>query len=341
MAVFDRSTLIAGMQRAWAFGERFALAWSLSGGAVRVLFLERDAYLAVRRADPSSWNVPLHRSAAALAALRSDHHGAATVVQVTCAGTLPVRQSAHIDALVGRYAVTLSAPRPVLLFDLVGFTTLTPTAQLLRLAALERALSEAEGALVAHDLPLELRRTTTVDGFFVWDESATTDIDGRMLALLLLTVAMFGRQGRDRQFDTDALKATAGIGRYWHLHRIEHGQPQADGYIVGEVTIELARLMGACHPGHVMLALGHQARNIDRLARGVRAANQVLETCATTLGGELRARLAARRDPGGRLEPAVQSFRAKHGWVYRAVDLAIRMTGLGAGGPAAVGDPAA
>ncbi|MFW5681143.1 MAG: hypothetical protein ACOC3D_12820, partial [Pseudomonadota bacterium] len=112
MAVFDRGTLIAGMQRAWAFGERFALAWTLSGGAVRVLFLERDAYLAVRRADPASWNIPLHRTATAWAALRSAHHDAATVVQVTCAGTLPAGQCAKIDALVARYAVALSAPRP-------------------------------------------------------------------------------------------------------------------------------------------------------------------------------------------------------------------------------------
>jgi hypothetical protein len=73
---------------------------------------------------------------------------------------LPARPCAHLDALVGRDAVTLSATRPVLPFDLVGFTTLPPTTQLVRLAALE---------------------------------------------------------------------ATAGIGRYWHLHRIEHGQPRADG----------------------------------------------------------------------------------------------------------------
>ncbi|MFW5678821.1 MAG: hypothetical protein ACOC3D_01025, partial [Pseudomonadota bacterium] len=237
-----------------------------------------------------------------------------------------------IDALVARYAVALSAPRPVLLFDLVGFTTLAPTAQLIRLAALERSLSEAESALAARDLPLELRRTTTGDGFFVWDESASTEIDGRMLALLLLTVALFGRHGRGREFDTDAIKATAGIGRYWHLHRIEHGQPQADGYIVGEVTIELARLMGECLPGHVMLALGHQARNMERLARGVRDANHLLATCTIVFGGELRARLAARRTSGGRLEPAVRSFRAKHDWVYHAVDLAIRMVGLDPGG---------
>ncbi len=131
----------------------------------------------------------------------------------------------------------------------------------------------------------------------------------------------FRQLARVAGFDPDGLKACAGIGRYWQLHRIEHGEPQADGYIVGEITIELARLMVDCRPGRVLLAIGHQGRCLDRLAGAVIDANRLLREHTADLGRRLEARLAVGNATAGALQPAVRTIRAKHGWVYRAVDL--------------------
>lgn len=328
MAIFDRESLVQQLQRHWAFGERFVLAWTLARDVIQVLLLPRDAYLELRRSNPLSWTQPLAHTPDAWAALRAQHAESARVVRCVCAGALGRSQRQNLDALIARYAVTLSPPRPVLLFDLAGFTLLGPTDQLLHLAALERALSEAEDCLTRHDHPLALRRTTTGDGFYVWDDAPTAPAESRLLALLLLTIASFRRQGAELGFGSDALKVCAGIGRYWHMHRIEHGQPQADGYIVGEITIELARLMAECAPGHVLLALGHQGQNLPRLAKAVVEANRWVRLCDSASGQAIQAKLAAKPKPGGGLAPAVQLFRAKHGWVYRALELALRCTAV-------------
>ncbi len=333
MATFDHALLLARMRRAWHHGDRLALAWTAQPGLIRVLMVERGAFLALCRARPALWSGRRHHPPASLPALEAELGEAAERVDVVLAGRADEALHARVEKLVERFSIRLHRRRPVALVDLVAFSKCGPIDQLSRLVGLEQALCRAEEGLAAADLAITPMRTTTGDGFYLWDPTSRADSAVRLLALVLATFAHVDRAG----FGAEGLKATLGIGACFGFHRVSGQTPQDDTFIVGAVTVEIARLMGGCRPGQILLGTGPDHRRLPTWTDAVAELNPRLEAAAASVGFRLRAHLTGRRDLDGHTLFDRLTVRAKHGWSYPAVNLCGVIDDLHQGAPVALG----
>ncbi|MEL3891552.1 hypothetical protein V6B08_14840 [Ferrovibrio sp. MS7] len=161
----------------------------------------------------------------------------------------------RVDELFAAFAVTLTQHRAVLLIDIVGFSHRSPAEQAAQLATLEFAINLAEEISRKRGLKVELARTTTGDGFYVWNrlKGFTEDID--FFCCFALFVMMFKTLERTTRVPAaiPELRLCLGIGSHF-----QYGQPRANGgmageFIVGNVTIEVARLIGAAKAGQILV----------------------------------------------------------------------------------------
>lgn len=167
------------------------------------------------------------------------------------AGQIPTEQ---IDRVLRRYAVTHVDYRAVVLFDIVGFSRANPIEQVAQLNLLEYSINHANEKLHAMGMGLELARSTVGDGFYVWNRKGGLQADFEMfLALLLMLGDNFESRLKDEEGVAPEVRATFCIGSHYSYYQVEGMRPQGFEYIVGDVTIEAARLISACSGGQVLV----------------------------------------------------------------------------------------
>lgn len=141
-----------------------------------------------------------------------------------------------------------------MLFDIVGFSKATPIQQIGRLNALEYAINAAQRQMTVWGVPIEIARSTTGDGFYVWNRNLGLGAD---LALLVLLILVLAENNLDRSHDrfglSPSLRATFAVGRHYSYHQIEGLSPRGYDYIVGDVTITLARLIDKTEAGQILI----------------------------------------------------------------------------------------
>jgi hypothetical protein len=150
----------------------------------------------------------------------------------------------QIDQLVRCYGAYETAHRGVGLFDIVGFTKLSPLDQMAELNLLESTLNLVQRQMLARKLPIDLARSTTGDGFYIWnrDKGLLQDICTYVLMILTLAEIKYMRDAKKiRQAPT--LRACFDIGPHYSYHQMVGSGVVGFEYIVGDVTIKLARMM--------------------------------------------------------------------------------------------------
>lgn len=309
------------MRRAWNHGDRLALAWTAVPGSLRVLMVERSAFLTLCRARPNLWSDDRYHPPAMLRDLAAELGTATRLVEVVLVGRVDAAVHARMESAVERFTLGLAPRQPVALVDLVGFSKLGPIDQLVRLASLEQGLCRAEAALQRASFGFTPLRTTTGDGFYLWYARGDAADAARLLALVLCTFLEFEAAGRDAGFDAGDLKATLGIGACFTFHRIAEQTPQDDTFVVGAVTVEIARLMAACRPGQILLGTGPQHRRLTTWRAAIGELNAALGDTERDIDRRLRATLTGSRDDNGDAKLDRYTVRAKHGWTYPAVNM--------------------
>lgn len=170
---------------------------------------------------------------------------------------------AEIERYVSPYAVTRTERRAVALIDIVGFSKLDPAQQASQLATLEFALNLAAETAAAHGLAAELVRSTTGDGFYVWSAAKGLEADEDLFALAILFVLFSAAMRRSIEVPAAApeIRLCIGIGSHYTYRRAASGEPASSEFIVGEITITLARLMSAARPGQILVSDFCRARD--------------------------------------------------------------------------------
>jgi hypothetical protein len=107
-----------------------------------------------------------------------------------------------------------------------------------------------------HELgrPIDLARTTTGDGFYVWnrEKGAQADFDIYLLTMFVLAGnAISQQEGRAEM--VPELRTCFSVGPHYSYHQVDGLDPRGHDYIVGDVTILLARMAAKCLPGQILL----------------------------------------------------------------------------------------
>ena len=159
-----------------------------------------------------------------------------------------------MSALVQRYGLAYTRNRPVLLVDIVGFSLFPAMEQVVLLQSLSHSVNSAYSKLAARNFRINFARSTTGDGFYIWNRADTLEGSAHLYTLMLLMLADNAiAQSKARSRTVPRLRTAFHIGPHYEFYQSEGLSPTRVSYLVGEVTITLARLLGRAMPGQVLL----------------------------------------------------------------------------------------
>ena len=161
---------------------------------------------------------------------------------------------ALLTRMVMRYGVSLVRERAVVLLDAVGFSLRPPLEQVAMLNSLSYSVNSAYRQLMSKDVEINFARTTTGDGFYIWNRAQTLDANIALYQLMMLILADNAiAQRKAKRFPVPRLRAAFHVGEHYEFYQVEALNPTTFGYIVGQVTIDLSRMLEQALPGQILL----------------------------------------------------------------------------------------
>lgn len=159
-----------------------------------------------------------------------------------------------ISTLVRRYSVSLVRGRAVVLLDAVEFTLRSPLDQVAMLNSLAYSVNSAYGQLLQKEIKINFARTTTGDGFYIWNRATTPEANIELYKLMMMVLADNAvAQRKARSSWVPKLRGAFHIGEHYEFHQVEGLNPTTFSYIVGQVTIDLSRMIERALPGQILL----------------------------------------------------------------------------------------
>src|SRR5436190_264248 len=242
------------LQDLWNLGENIFLAWTSRGE--RTLLLALPYYLLAEYVSgarpikgeprPEEYIGGLISGSKHLAA--DELQGVADKLGVAPQSVkLPFRPDDGVgrdlmSALVQRYGLAYTRNRPVLLVDIVGFSLFPAMEQVVLLQSLSHSVNSAYSKLAARNFRINFARSTTGDGFYIWNRADTLEGSAHLYTLMLLMLADNAiAQSKARSRSVPRLRTAFHVGPHYEFYQSEGLSPTRASYLVGEGTITLAR----------------------------------------------------------------------------------------------------
>jgi hypothetical protein len=159
-----------------------------------------------------------------------------------------------IEKMIRRYGINYIASRAVTLFDIVGFSLLTPFEQMTQLNSLSYSLNSAHAKMLEQDIGINFARSSSGDGFYVWNRDDGLEANVNLYHFMHIVLAD-NAIARDKSSSNAVprLRACFHVGSCYEFHQAEGLNPTMHDFIVGDVTIELARMIEAALPGQILV----------------------------------------------------------------------------------------
>jgi hypothetical protein len=159
-----------------------------------------------------------------------------------------------VEELIKRHSISYVESRAVMLLDIVDFSLFSPFEQTSQLNSLSYSLNSAYSKLLKIGIEVEFARTTTGDGFYVWNRAHNAGANQDLFLFTLLVIADNAIARRKARGHIVPLLRTAfHIGSHFEFYQVEGVNPTLYSYIVGDVTIELARMVEIANPGQIFI----------------------------------------------------------------------------------------
>ncbi len=280
MSVRDRSTLLhvdKSLHEHWRLGQNVILSWCPEPRGLSVLVVPHYAVAeytegdpkATRPADPADATSYPHASEEFFQSLLSRERRL-TPQQMAKVGRLLQIEKTHIplseplpnkpehlqiiENMIKRYSIRYVPYRAVALFDIVGFGLLTPFEQMNQINSLAYSLNSAQSKLLRKKIDINFARSTTGDGFYIWNRDLSLEANINLYQFMHLVLADNAIARSKAQHRTaPRLRACFHISSCYEFHHAEGLNPALYDYIVGDVTIELARMVDRALPGQVLV----------------------------------------------------------------------------------------
>lgn len=268
-----------GLFRHWCLGRNIILNWCASASGIDVLVVPHYLIATFATTHPSipEQEAPLHPKAppaggSAENFVRNLITGTRQASSETLAhiaelfeikpthiklpfplneGTLDVDL---IDEVIRRYSFSFVENRAVALFDIPEFTLYEAFDQMTQLNSLAYSANSAHSKLLNKKITMDFTRSTTGDGFYIWNRDSS--IQGNMnlyhfMHLILADNAIARSKAKGNT--TPVLKTAFHIASDYEFYQAEGLHPTMYNYIVGDVTIELARMVEYALPGQILV----------------------------------------------------------------------------------------
>ncbi len=235
-----------------------------------------------------------------------------------------------IERMIRRYGINYVASRAVTLFDIVGFSLLTPFEQMTQLNSLSYSLNSAHAKMLELDVGINFARSSSGDGFYIWNRDQGLEANVNLyhfMHIVLADNAIAGSKSISKA--VPRLRACFHVGSCYEFHQAEGLNPTIHNFIVGDVTIELARMIDAAQPGQILvgdffaelggptLDLEESQVNLDAVAFLRRAQGNLAKLSGLELSGErvsaIKCYLTGERLESGEFDIRRLKIRDKHG----------------------------
>ena len=159
-----------------------------------------------------------------------------------------------LEYLTRRFGITKLTKKGVILFDIVAFSHYTPLEQVTALNSLSYSINVAYQRAIEHGLDVSLCYSTTGDGFYVWNRSEGLESNVDLFCFLMLVLAD-NTLGRRKGIVTTIPELRSGfqIGDCYEYFQAEGARPGTGSYIVGDATIQLARIVEKALPNQILI----------------------------------------------------------------------------------------
>lgn len=239
-------------------------------------------------------------------------------------------QQRVIEKMVKRYSISYVASRAVALFDIVGFSLLSPFEQMTQLNSLSYSLNSAQSRLMSKRIGIDFARSTTGDGFYIWNRDLTLDANVNLYQFMQLVLAdnAIARRKAAHEHTVPRLRACFHVGSSYEFHQAEGLNPTLYNYIVGDVTVDLARMIEYALPGQILVGEFDAAMPTGRKPNGeyaqfdsvdfvIRATETLAQLTGIELAGEpvdaIKCYLTGSRLENGEFSVRRIIFDDKHG----------------------------
>jgi len=124
-----------------------------------------------------------------------------------------------------------------------------------QLNSLSCSINAAYAKLLGQGDSLNFARTTTGDGFYIWNRSRGIDANIALYHLLMLILADNAAEHRASETKNliPVLRTSLHVGSHYEFYQPEALNPTTFSYIVGDVTIELARINEHAKPHQILV----------------------------------------------------------------------------------------
>jgi hypothetical protein len=259
----------------WNLGQNLVLAWSPTRDGVQLLVVPHYAVASYGasygagaqpaaddpRAESPAHQFIMHLLSGARQFTSRQMHNATRLLGVEPAA-VPLRQplsaspdeTAAIERLVKRYSVSYVRNRAVALFDIVGFGLLGPFEQMNQLNSLSCSLNAAHSRLLGRRMLVNFARSSTGDGFYIWNRDTGLEANTNLYHFMHLVLAdnAIARQKAHGR-GVPLLRTSFHVGSCYEFNHAEGLNPTIYCDVVGDVTIELARMIEHALPGQILV----------------------------------------------------------------------------------------
>jgi hypothetical protein len=360
MGLQQRSNLVQlekCLHAEWSLGQNSILSWCPLDQGILVLIVPHYAiaeYTAVPAADPT---MPQKVSARFITELISGERQLTLTQMQKVARLIDVEpkyiqlrqplsgndvESQIIEKMIRRYGINYVASRAVTLFDIVGFGLLTPFEQMTQLNSLSYSLNAAHAKMLELDVGINFARSSSGDGFYIWNRDHGIDANVNLYHFMHLVLADNAiARSKAIAKSVPRLRACFHVGSCYEFHQAEGLNPTMHNFIVGDVTIELARMIEAAYPGQILVGdfmadLSDQIRdeadttvNLDAVRFLQRAQNHLGNLSGLELSGErvtaIKCYLTGEKLDNGEFNIRRLSIRDKHGLTRTAYNAKINI----------------
>lgn len=263
--------LADAIERLWALGQNMMLCWTPSEQGIEVLVVTHTFladFTEDNREPLAEGNLPESDDALVrylIAGHRQLDNTAFNQVAkrlglLRTAIRLPLALSddretlSAVDELIARHSISFVKSRAVVLFDIVGFSRFSPFEQTSQLSSLAHAMNTAAAKLAEKSHYIDIASTTTGDGFYVWNRSQRSDASEQLFQFMLLVIAQNSAAQRvSKPATVPTMRSAFHVGSHYEFYQAQGIAGNAGSYIVGDVTIELARMLEKAEPGQIFV----------------------------------------------------------------------------------------
>jgi hypothetical protein len=360
MGLRQRSNLVhleRCLNEAWSLGQNSLLSWSPLDDGILVLVVPHYAIAEYTAAPGEEARLPHRVSASFITDLISGDRQL-TLTQMQKVARLldveprfiPLRQPLSgnpvetqiIEKMIRRYGINYVASRAVTLFDIVGFGLLSPFEQMTQLNSLSYSLNSAHSKMLEKDVGINFARSSSGDGFYVWNRDHGLEANVNLYHFMHIVLADNAiARSKALSNAVPRLRACFHVGSCYEFHQAEGLNPTIHDYIVGDVTIELARMIEAALPGQILVGdflanlssetLAHDDSqvNLDAVAFLKRAQGNLAKLSGLELSGEkvsaIKCYLTGERLESGEFNIRKLHIRDKHGLLRTAYNAKVNI----------------